>query len=349
MASDKIKKTRIRPRLVVLFLLLFSFFEGEVGTNLFARQITDMAGRRVTIPARLSRVIPYDNKTNVILFPIAGSQMIAKARSMENPSLKYISKDFLKLREVDTKNAEEVIKLKPDLLIVAAFASDREDLVRYEAFSKKVNIPLVVVDLELMRLDKSFEFLGQLLGKSVDAATLSAFIRSIYQEAAHYKVNKRIAGRAYVANDNDGLRTVPQTSNHAQLFEEMGIPNAVKAPLNAKGFALVSMEQILAWNPNYIFCIGKGEACPYRTILKSALWRNITAVKTKRVFWVPDQPYSWFDMPPSVNRLLGLVWFSDLFYGQPNNVTRDKVKEFYRLFYKYNLTDKEYARLFMWR
>ena len=349
MASDKIKKIRIRPRLVVVFLLLFSFFEGEVGTNLFARQITDMAGRRVTIPARLSRVIPYDNKTNVILFPIAGSQMIAKARSMENPSLKYISKDFLKLREVDTKNAEEVIKLKPDLLIVAAFTSDREDLVRYEAFSKKVNIPLVIVDLELMKLDKIFEFLGQLLGKSADAAVFSTFIRSLYREAARYKASKRITGKAYVANDNDGLRTVPETSNHAQLFEEMGIPNAAKAPLNAKGFSLVSMEHILTWNPNYLFCVGKGESSPYRTVLKSALWRNVTAVKTKRVFWVPNEPYSWFDMPPSVNRLLGLIWFSDLFYDQPNNVTRDKVKEFYWLFYKYSLTDKEYARLFMWK
>jgi len=52
-------------------------------------------------------------------------------------------------------------------------------------------------------------------------------------------------------------------------------------------------------------------------------------------------------MPPSVNRLLGLIWFSNLFYGQSDQVTREKVKNFYRLFYKYNLTDKEYAALFI--
>ena len=91
---------------------------------LFARQITDMAGRQVSVPDRISRVIPYDNKTNVILYSVAGSLMLAKARTMESPSLRNISKSFLQLREVDTRNAEEVLKLKPDVIIVAAFVTD---------------------------------------------------------------------------------------------------------------------------------------------------------------------------------------------------------------------------------
>lgn len=343
---------KLRSILASAFLCTLLMFAGckqkqkNVATNQMI-EITDMAGRKVTIPNQPSRVIPYDNKTNIVLFPIAGNQMIAKAASMESSSLKYINKDFLKLHETDTKSAEEVIKLKPDLLVVATFLSDKTDLTRYENFAKKINVPLVMVDLDLMKLDKSFEFLGNILGKKVEATTLSAFIRSIYRDALRCKNSKRVIGKAYLANDNDGLRTAPETSNHEQLFREMAIPNAVKAPLNEKGFANVSMEHILAWNPNYIFCIGEGDDSPYQTILESALWKNIAAVKAKRVYRVPSQPYIWFDMPPSVNRLLGLIWFSNLFYGQSDQMTRDKVKNFYRLFYKYNLTDKEYAALFI--
>jgi iron complex transport system substrate-binding protein len=327
---------------------LFVLLLGSV-VSIQARQITDMAGRKVVVPDRVSRVLPYDNKTNVLLFSVAGSLMIAKARSMESPSLKYISKTFLRLREFDPANAEEVLRLKPDLLVVGAFVGDPDDVARYVAFSKKVQVPLVVVNLELMSLDKSYDFLGNLLGKKAEANTCSQLIRNIYRDAQSAKRGRRVAGKAYVANDNDGLRTVPVGSNHGQLFEEMDIPNVAKVSLNTKGFAQVSMEQLLMWNPDYIFCIGKSASSPYRTIIKSALWHQVTAVKSKHVFFVPSEPYLWFDMPPSVNRLLGLAWFSELFYGQSEEKTRGCVKDFYRIFYQYNLTDKEYAGLFRWQ
>jgi len=331
-----------------LFIFLFLPSFGWVGESQ-ARTIIDMAGRRVTIPDHLTRVIPYDNKTNVVLYPVAGNMMVVKARSMESPSLKFISNDFISKKEIDTKSAEELIRLKPDILILAAFPEERDILGRYETYAAKINIPLVVVDLELMNLDKTYDFLGHLLDKPAEAKTCSDYIRSVYRDVERLTKGKRVPGKAYMANDNDGLRTSPNNSNHAQLFDVMKIPNAAHVLLDTKGFALVSMEQIMVWNPDYVFCVGKGESSPYRTILKSATWRGITAMKTRRVFYVPDEPYSWFDIPPSVNRILGLVWFADIFYNQPNEVTKQKVKEFYHIFYHYNLTEKEYAGLFRWK
>jgi iron complex transport system substrate-binding protein len=303
-----------------------------------------MAGRKVTIPDRITRVMPYDNKTNPMLFAIAGNLMICKARAMENPNLKFISNDFLRLCEVDTHNVEEVIRLKPDFVLVAAFAD--EDISRYTAVSRQTGIPFVIVDLDLLKLDKSFEFLGQLLGKESEAEICANLIRNIYADAEKYKKGKKIPGKAYLANNADGLRTAPATSNHAQLFDVMNVPNAANTQLDAKGFSQVSIEQVLAWNPDYIFTIGKSESSPFRSILKSAIWRNVTAVKNKRVFYVPCEPYLWFDMPPSVNKLLGLIWFSDIFYGQPNDITKQRVKEFYKIIYKFSLTDTDYKSLF---
>jgi iron complex transport system substrate-binding protein len=328
--------------LVILVMFYFPFC-------LQARQITDMAGRKVTIPDRITRVLPYDNKTNVLLFPIAGAQMVAKARSMESPSLKYISKEFLSLKEFDPANAEAVLKLRPDILIVGTIVDEPGDVSAYVGFSKKVRIPLVIVSLELMSLDKSYEFLGDVLDKKTEAAACATRIRKLYAEVQQVKKGKMVSGKSYMANDNDGLRTAPEGSNHAQLFEVMGIQNAAKVQLDAKGFAQVSMEQILVWNPDRVFCVGKGVNSPYRSILKSPLWRQVTAQKTKQVYIVPSEPYSWFDMPPSVNRLLGLIWFSRIFYGLPEGTTQNYVHDFYKIFYKYNLTGKEYANLFRWQ
>ena len=308
-----------------------------------------MTGRVVVIPDQITRVVPYDNKTNVLLFPIVGDLMVAKARAMASPDLKYISKDFLRLREIDTKNTEEMMKLKPDLIVVGAFISKGENLSSYLAFSEKTGIPMVFADLELTSLDKTYQFLGQLFNRPEKAAVLSGFIDSVYLDVENCKTNAAVTGSAYLANDPDGLRTTPVTSSHAQLFEFMGISNVAKTGLDAKGFANVSIEQVILWNPNYIFCMGKGASSPYRNVLKSALWRNITAVKNRQVFYVPSEPYLWFDMPPSVNRILGLIWFQKIFYGRSPEQTRQTITEFYQLFYGYGLSIKEYEKLYEWQ
>jgi len=253
------------------------------------------------------------------------------------------------MKEVDTKNAEEMMKLKPDLIVVGAFVSKGENLSSYLSFSEKTGIPMVFADLELTSLDKTYQFLGQLFNRPEKATVLSGFIDSVYQNVEDHKKNSVVQTTAYLANDPDGLRTTPVTSSHAQLFDFMGIPNVAKTGLDAKGFANVSMEQVIVWDPGCIFCMGKGASSPYRTILKSALWRNVSAVKGKKVYCVPSEPYLWFDMPPSINRLLGLIWFSEIFYQQPHSVTQQKVTEFYRLFYRYELTPKEFESLFVWQ
>ena len=315
---------------------------------LFARQVTDMAGRTVTIPDNISRVVPYDNKTNVLLYPIAKEKMIVKARAKVSPDLKYITKDFLRLKEIDTRNAEEVLRINPDLIIVGAFVDNKNGLNSYIEFSEKINIPLIIVDLELTRLDKTYAFLGELFDCNEKAAEYVIYIQSVYTDIKNLG-DKKTEGKAYLANETNGLRTAPYGSRHAQIFDIMNIENVAHTKLNTDGFGIVSMEQVLIWNPGYIFCLGKGENGPYRTILKSALWRNINAVQNHKVYIIPSEPYPWFDMPPSINRLAGLIWFFNIFYDQPPEVTKNKVEEFYRLFYNYSLNDEEYEKLFKWQ
>lgn len=317
-------------------------------TSISARQIVDMAGRTVIIPDEINRVVPYDNKTNVLLYPVAREKMIVKARSRMSPDLKYICKDYLRLPEIDNRNVEEMLKLNPDLMVVGAFVNDKAGLENYIRFSERTKIPVVFVDIELMNLDKSYEFLGDLLNCKDSVEQYIGFIRRIYSQVQE-SVDLSVGANAYLANENNGLRTAPQGSRHAQLFDIMKVENVADVGVDNKGFGVASIEQVLMWNPEYIFCLTKGVGSPYRTIMKSSLWKNVSAVKKQRVFIVPSEPFPWFDMPPSVNRIAGLIWLMEVFYDRDEAFTQSEIKEFYKLFYSYELTEKEYRNLFRWQ
>ena len=149
-----------RRIITVLFILIMgcSFVRSA--------EIIDMAGRKVNVPDNIQSVIPYDNKTNMLLYPIAGKMMIAKAWAGENTNMRYISKEYSSMKEVDLKNAEEVLRLNPDIIIVGTFINKntKSEVSRYVKFANKINKPLVIVDLEIMNLDKTYDFLGKLLG-----------------------------------------------------------------------------------------------------------------------------------------------------------------------------------------
>ena len=71
-------------------------------------------------------------------------------------------------------------------------------------------------------------------------------------------------------------------------------------------------------------------------------WKNIKACKEKKVYFVPCIPYNILDMPPSINRIIGILWLGDILY--PGRFTKDIRKEFYDfydLFYNYKPTEKE--------
>lgn len=109
------------------------------------------------------------------------------------------------------------------------------------------------------------------------------------------------------------------------------------------------MEQILSWNPKVVLLADRIHSA-YPTmkfpveLLKSlgGSWRFIDAVKDNRVYFVPCKPYNWLDMPPSVNRIIGILWLGNLLYPQRFKVDiRKEIKEFFNLFYDFKLTDKK--------
>ena len=80
----------------------------------------------------------------------------------------------------------------------------------------------------------------------------------------------------------------------------------------------------------------------YPQLLDDPKWKELKAVKEGKVYEIPCVPFNWFDRPPSVNRIIGLKWLGYTLY--PDIYDYDliqEVKEFYSLFYHFDLSDEE--------
>lgn len=326
-----------------LFTILFLT---TIYTTLLARTITDMAGRKVVIPETISKVFPYDAKTSILIFPLLADKMVATSVFPGQNIVGYISKDYTSFPKVDAKNIEEILTVSPQL-ILAGFYNDKENNEPVEKLGKRLSIPVVFIDLSIDKADLSYTFLGTLFHCEKEAEIYVLYFRKLYAKIAALKKQKTITQSVYYTLGETGLLTDPSGSKHTEIFDLLNIPNAAKVPIPSGGHAQVNMEQVLMWNPDYIFTSTfRGKSNAYKTILTESKWKYISAVKNKKVFTVPCDPFSWLDNPPSINRTPGIIWLCELFYGLPPKDSQKLITMFFKLFYRYDLTEAEYKKLF---
>jgi iron complex transport system substrate-binding protein len=97
------------------------------------------------------------------------------------------------------------------------------------------------------------------------------------------------------------------------------------------------------WNPEVIVTIDQDFAA---NVARDPAWAPVAAVRAGRVHLAPRLPFGWVDLPPSVNRLIGLWWlgkmlYPDLFAEDLRPLTRD----FYRRYYHVTPTDAQIDRV----
>jgi len=105
------------------------------------------------------------------------------------------------------------------------------------------------------------------------------------------------------------------------------------------GLALVSVEQVLSWNPEVVVTIDRDFAANFRT---ESVWAEVAAVRAGRVHLSPKMPFGWVDFPPSVNRLIGLWWLAKILYPEqfPEDL-KPMTRDFYTRFYHKTPTDAQ--------
>jgi iron complex transport system substrate-binding protein len=314
-----------------------------------AREIIDMAGRKVKVPDRITRVYSTSPPATYMVYALDRSLLVGLNALLKETERKYLSPDIRSLPvlggyfgQTQVANIELIMKAKPDIVIM--WTSKESALNRkMEADMKNLGIPLVF--MEINRIDdysKGLAFLGKLLNREERAKKLVDYGANALKEAA--AVSKAIprekAVLVYYAEGVDGLYTECDMSRHAELINLVGAKNVFRCRVKTDyGMERVPLEKVMLYNPDIIF-VQEREA--YNLIRQDRRWRQIKAVKDGRVFIIPKAPFNWFDRPPSYMRYLGVKWVMTCLYPELYHIdVAQEVKTFYRLFLDLELNDAQ--------
>lgn len=328
----------------ILILCIYLFFGA---LSLQGRTITDMAGRRVEIPENVARILPYDPKTSILGFPVLKDRMVGTSILPGKKNYQYIDAAYKTMPEVDVKNIEAVLASRPQVILYAVY-DENNNTNSVLTLGRRLNIPVVMVNVSLSRLDEAYRFLGDTFGAEEECLPLIRYLENVYRLADSLKTKyAAVPHQVYYSVGPTGLMTDPAGSKHTEVLDYMRIPNAAQVAVPSGGHAQVNIEQVMMWNPDIVLAAGfRGNSSAYRKMLSDEKWGAIEAVKKEQLYQVPSQPLGWLDHPPSVNRIPGVIWLLGIFYHYAPEKVEASIKTFYRLFYRYPLSDDEYQSLF---
>jgi iron complex transport system substrate-binding protein len=310
-----------------------------------AATVNDAADRAVQIPQRVTRVFPAGPPAAILLYTLAPDLLIGWPRPNRAEECEYLLPDVCTRPEVgritgrgNTANLEVALALKPDLIVDAG--STAPTFVSLASrVQEQTGIPYALLDGRFEAIVPTYRTLGALTHRSEGAENLAQ-----YAEDTMTTIKGRISGipaeqrpKVYYARGPRGLETGLAGSINVETIEFIGVRNV--ASERPGGLALVSIEQVLLWNPDVIITIDRDFAT---RVLHDPLWNAVKAVRDGRVHLSPKVPFGWVDFPPSVNRLIGLWWLAKIIYPElfPEDL-KVLTRDFYTRFYHRTPTDAQ--------
>lgn len=351
--------------LVLLLLLLLSLAAAGCGsdqgstvaTGEGTKIITDQAGREVEVPDPIKTVWCTSPMGSNLMYMLAPDMMVGWNITPTALEKEYIPEQYRGVTGMGgwygkntTGNVEEIIKRDPDV-IFSLGDLDEAAISEAERIEGLVNIPIVMVDGDLVASGDALRFIGDLLGVEDRAKELADYCDGVIEEAQKIaaKLSDDEKVRVYYAEGIEGLNTDPEGSMHTEVLELVGGANVAQVTLESDyGMAPVSLEQVLVWDPEVILVASDPaeESNVYEQITTGSQWATVTAVKNKQVYQIPRGPFDWFDRPPCIARILGVRWLGNLLY--PDLYQYDmpaEVREFYSVFYHMELADEQLQSL----
>jgi iron complex transport system substrate-binding protein len=330
--------------LVLLTLLLLTCEPSQ------AREVMDATGRTLAVRDRIERVMPAGGPAAVLVYTLAPDKMIGwphtpspEARALlqppagERPELPPLMRD-------GKVQSEQIRATKPDLILDYGSTSPRY-VDRATRIQAETGVPVLLLDGKLERTPEIYRLLGPILGTEERANDLAAAAERLLALTQERAQARREAGTitVYYVRSADGLTTATSASSLADVLRLLGVANVADAADGGPGeLTHVTRDQVYAWNPDALVT-NNPQFWEARTTPE---WAELGAVAKGRVYLAPTLPFGWIDEPPSVNRLIGLLWAGHALYP---TVYSDDIKaaarDFYGLFYRTSLDSEQFDKL----
>ena len=332
------------PLLIVLLLLLVLLVGcGQERVENPASEtytFTDSAGRTVELPKQIDRIAPSGGLAQMALFAIAPDKLVGVSGQWKDTALPYVGDQYRDLPVLGqfygmkNFNKEAVLSVNPQVIIDVGEkkATIVEDMDQIQA---SLGIPVIFIEARLDNTDEAYRTLGKILGREEEGNAIADYCHTIYTRSKELAAKIQHKPSVLYLGGPQGNMAVARGSFHAQIVDLLADNVAVITESTEGSMSQVSMEQVLAWNPEVLVIAAETEAD-----FSALAWRELRAVQSKRVLRVPSKPYDWMGRPPSVNRFMGLSWLAARLYPEESGIDlHEEMKAYYRLFYHYELDD----------
>jgi iron complex transport system substrate-binding protein len=294
---------------ITIMMLLIGIFSGcgrneendkTTPDSASTRIITDMTGREVTIPLPKDiKRVAVQTSPQVLNMYVAG--ISDKLCAVTNAVKKWplLAKADPRLKDVPATragnaqiNIESLLGTRPDLCIGSA--SDMQ------AIEKMTKLPVLRISMGTPGayfdgLKKEVAFFGTVFNKEervkIYTDYLDNTIKIIATKTSDIAKENRL--KVYMGFDADHLTTYGRDTFMDEWINASGCLNAagqIYSPGGREGgLSTISMEQVVAWNPDVII-IDTGMAAE---LYERPGWSEIKAVKEKKVYRFPVGLFLW--------------------------------------------------------
>ncbi len=318
------------------------------------REITDMAGRTMTVPEEIDTVFSTGPVAAIYLYTLVPDKLLGwnyELNDIEKSIILEQYHDLPNFGQGDAVNYEAVIAAGPTIALNVTSINEGS-MDESDALAQQLGVPVVMVSSDLLDAPEVYRFMGELFGVEEQAEALAAYAQETFDAISGLDIPQEEKVRIYYGNGEDSLETAPAGSSHGQIIDLVNAVNVADLELGDGSRVQISAEQLLAWDPDVIIVNGEPKSnmtggAAAQAILEDPMFATLKAVKNGAVYGTPNAPFSWVDRPPGPNRIIGMRWLSGLIYPDYLNFDVDEeVREFFQLFYHVELTDQQLEQLY---
>ena len=305
--------------------------------------VVDVIGREVSFENPATKLVGTHNPTlnAAVVLGGGGKYLVGFGnKSMGRGLYEKVIDGFNEMPEVgkgSNINLESVIATGADLVILP---KRHQDLVpQFE----EAKIPVLVILDSTESFDtvkQTLTLLGTVLGESEKAEKVNSFIDTQIENAQTLLKDTTTKPSVVFLGSSSALSVAPGSMIQTSLIEAGGGVNAVSGVEGVGGFVDVSIEQIIAWNPEVIWYPTYANYTA-DDLLNDPAWSSISAIQNKRVYAFPSNLEPWDQ--PTAALALGLDWA--LYNLHPDlysfEALMKDVDEFYTMVYDKTFTAEQ--------
>lgn len=263
------------------------------GAATFPFTFTDALGNSVSLPATPQRVIAAEGSFAEI-WHLAGGQVIGLPKDTQTAGGLEITPDMTEIGSIKEPNAEIVLSLEPDFVILSADIEGHKNLA---TILKQNNIPYAFFKVEffadyLDMLKTCTSLTGHPENYETQGLAVQTKIKAVLDRVAGQPAPKSLLIRAFAK----GAKARNANNATGAILQELGAVNI--ADQYPSLLEEMSLEQVISEDPDFIFITTMGDPEQALNFLETGImahpaWQDLKAVRNDHVVILPKDLFQY--------------------------------------------------------